>query len=98
MNKIQKIVAKIFKIKTVVNTASYNDPSKCDSYSNNDSKEMVLKIVSEHLRVAKDGSAISIGVNIRAKEIKSLPLSASLSGYLAAQKNKTEIVIVIDDK
>ena len=98
MNRLQKIVAKIFKIETKVNTINLNDPSKCDNYNGNASKEMLLKVISIYLDRAKAESVISAGVTVTASELKSQPLSMSLAGSLEAQKNRTEIVIVIDDK
>ena len=97
MNKFQKFIAKVFKIKTTVNNYYYNDPSKCQDAGVGLDLEQVKRIVMKTLNSTKENSEISLGVNINANEIYFRPLGDPLADCINDTKYKTEIVIVINE-
>ena len=97
MNKVQKFVAKLFKIETEINNHYYNDPLKCQDSGSGLGIESAKSIVISTLNSAKKGAEISIGLNKTANEVVSTPLNVSLIDSINSTKYKTEIVIVINE-
>ena len=99
MNKLQKFIAKVFRIETTINKINYNDPLKCENVCEGMEHDRLRKIIDNQLSMISKSSKVDIGTDKIATEIRFVPLGQEgLSGRIPKTSlYKTTIVISIEE-
>ena len=95
MNKLQKLVCKVFGIKqniTVSNT-TFNDPSKCDNVCEMNGEQLNKEL--QTISLANSSDKVLLGTSLAASSLRFVPLAQS--GKKKSQLKERTIVIRITE-